>query len=269
MRTASVLLVGIALATMVWCLCARRLAWYALGERPITLAVALQTVAVLILIPPFSVWLGPPLHMVTGRWNVAALMGHWLCIASDAAIAYHVAWRANWEEDFRRGFKTHVELPATLAAGVMFALWWIGNGSNLPVRTFYLVPLDLSMRLYWAAFCTVLAWILGYAVHSMFKLRQDPRSRTTVTIYIAASCSGIISLMLRTVELAPSLNTGAGLVAASVFGCGAIGGFAAGSGSAWVRKTKWLSETSNELRQIPTTKPVKIEYFARVDMPPL
>jgi hypothetical protein len=267
MRTASVLLAVIALATMVWCLCARRLAWHALGERPITLAVTLQTVAVLILIPPMSAWLGPPLHAVTGQWNVAGLIGHWLCIASDAAIAYHVAWRANWEEDLRRGFKTHVELPATLGAGLMFSLWWIGNGSNAPVRTFYLVPLDLNMRLYWATFCTILAWILCYAVHSMFKLRQDPRSRATVTIYIAASCSGIISLALRIVELTPSLNTGAGLVAASVFGCGAIGGFAVGAGFAWVRKTKWLSETSNDLQQIPTTKPVKIIYYPRFDMP--
>lgn len=269
MRTVSVLLVVIALATMVWCLCARRLAWHALGERPITLAVALQTAAVLILMPPLSVWLGPLLQSLTGQWNVTGLIGHWLCIGSDAAIAYHVAWRAKWEEDFRRGFKTHVELPATLAAGLMLPLWWIGNGSKLRVRTFYLAPLDLSMRLYWAVFCAALAWILGYAVHSMFKLRKDPRSRTTVNIYIAASCSGIISLALRAVALVPSLNTGTNLMAASVFGCGAICGFAAGAGYAWVRKTKWISEISCELRQIPTTKPMKIKYSPRLDMPPL
>lgn len=269
MRTPSVLLLVVTLATMGWCLCARRLAWHALGERPITLAVALQTAAVIMLIPPVSVALGTPLHALTGQWNFAGLVGHCLCLASDAAIAYHVAWRANWENDFRRGFKTHVELPATLAVGLMFALWWIGNGSAVDVRCFFLVPLDLSMRAYWVVFCAALAWILCYAVRSMLRLRQDPRSRTTVTIYIAASCSGIVSLVLRTVELAPSLNTGAGMMVASIFGCGAIGGFAGGAGYAWVRKTKWLSETSRELREVPTTKPVKITYSARFDMPPL
>lgn len=267
MRT-DVLLVVFTLSVMVWCLFARRLAWHALGERPITLAVALQTVAVLMLVPPISTLLGPPLHDLTGQWNVAGLMAHFLCIASDAAIAYHVAWRAHWDEDFRHGFKTHVELPATFAIAVMFALWATGNGANVRVRCFYLVPLDLSMRIYWAVFCLALAWILLYAVQSMVKLRQDPRSRTTVTIYIVASCSGIGSLVLRTVELAPSLNTGAGMLAASIFGCGAIGGFAIGAGYSWIRKTKWLSDTSSELRQIPTTKPVKITYSARFDMPP-
>lgn len=267
--TISVLLIAVTLATMVWCLCARRLAWHALGERPITLAVALQTAAVVLLVPPASVALATPLHILTGQWNVAALIGHCLCVASDAAIAYHVAWRAHWEEDFQRGFKTHVEMPATFAIAVMFALWMVGNGSHIPVRTFYLIPLDWSMRAYWAVFCMALAWVLGYAVRSMFTLRRDPRSRTAVTIYIMASCSGIVSLILRTIQLAPSLNTGTGLVAASVFGCGAIGGFAVGAGYAWVRKTKWLSHTSSQIRQVPTTKPVKTTYSPRLDMPPL
>lgn len=263
-----ILLVVITLSVMSWCLFARRLAWHALGERPITLSVALQTIAVLMLIPPASVWLGPPLHALTGRWNVAGLLAHFLCLASDAAIAYHVAWRANWEEDFRRGFKTHVELPATLTMGLMFAMWAVGNGSTKRVRTFYLVPLDLSMRIYWAAFCLGLAWVLGYAVHSMFKLRADPRSRTTVGIYIAASCSGILALILRTVELAPSLNTVSGMLASSIFGCGAIGGFAIGSGYAWMRKTGWLRRATRQVRQVPTTKPVKITYSVRLDVNP-
>ena len=266
---ADVLLVVFTLSVMAWCLFARRLAWRALGERPITLAVALQTVAVLMLLPPISTMVGPLLHEWTGRWNVAGLFADCLCIASDAAIAYHVAWRAHWDEDFRRGFKTHVELPGTIAVGLMFALWAVGNGSRAHARVFYLIPLDLSMRLYWAVFCAALAWILLYAVHSMFKLRQDPRSRTTVTIYIAASCSGIIALVLRVAELAPPFDNGTGMLAASVFGCGAIGGFAVGAGYAWIRKTRWLAHTSRELREIPTTKPVKVIYSPRLDMPPL
>lgn len=268
MRNISLATLAITLTTMIWCLYARRLAWHALGERPITLAVALQTTAVFMLLPPMSVWLDRPLHTLTGQWNVPGITAHGMCIASDAAIAYHVAWRANWEADFRRGFKRHVELPATLAVALIFACWCLGNGSRIPVRCFYLVPLDLWTRAYWAVFCAVLVWILGYAVRSMFKLREDPRSRVTVTIYIAASCSGIMALVLRTVELAPSLNNAAGLAAASIFGCMAIGGFAVGAGYSWVRKSRWLYHASDELRQIPTAKPVKITYEPRLDAPP-
>lgn len=268
------ILVTAALVPLGWSLYARRIAWNCLGERPITLSAAMQTFAILMLLPQVPHPLGRLIHALTGVWNAQAFMAHVLCIGADVCIVYHVAWRAQHEEDFIRGFKTHVELPATLAIALMFGLWLSGNGARIPAKCFYLVDLDLSMKIYWLVFTGVLAWMMAYAIRWMFVLRQDPRSRTTVTIYICAGISGLIALLLRAIEaVLPALNNQAGLLAASFFGCAAVTGFAVGAGYSWHVKylkparMKWLTV---QPPPPPEPKPPKsrLRYSPRSDVTP-
>lgn len=255
-----------------WTVYARRIAWHCLGERPITLSVVLQTVAILMLLPRAPSPLGELIHSLTGLWNAQALLAHILCLGADVAIVYHVAWRALREEDFIRGFKTHVELPTTIAATLMFAAWLSGNGSRIHTKNFYLIKMDLSMSIYWLVFSGALAWMTGYAIHLMFLLRRDPRSRTTATIYITAGVSGLIALFLRATQaITPALNNDTGLMIASVFGCGAVVGFALGATHSWSKKMQWfIPQPKALLLAIPDGKvPVEArrKFSPRADLP--
>jgi hypothetical protein len=238
--TVTAILTMTSLGCLAWCLYRRRISWNCYGERPITLAVALMLLSLAMLVPPFSMPLNLLGHALTGRWNVQGLLAHGLCIAADAAIVYHITWRARYDADFRRAYRTHVELPGTLAFALMFALWLSGNGSTIPVASLYLVPLDATMRLYWLVLCAVLAWMMAYAMRWMIVLRQDPRSRPIVNIYIFAGSNTLLALLVCAAWNLTLLDDASAVMIATSLSCIGFVGFATGAATSWSRKREWL-----------------------------
>jgi hypothetical protein len=234
---------GLTVSLLTWCVGQRITAWRWRGERDMTVAIALMLVAILILVPPLSVIVGNAVHDLTGQWNLEAFVAHVLCIGADAAIVHHVAWRVLDRAELGRAFHTHVELPATLAVGLMFAFLELGNGVRIRRRCFYLVPTDIWLTLYWLVFCAVLAYMLLYSARAMLAVRRNPRSRTVATIYLCATTCGIEALLARAVEAVfPALNNDVGLLVAAIWGCEAVIAFAAGAGYSWRQKRRWFTE---------------------------
>jgi hypothetical protein len=220
------------------CVVRRRAAWWWRGERDITVAIALMLAGILLLVPPLSGIVGNVIHDWTGQWNLEAFIAHVLCIGADAAIVHHVAWRILTPAQLRRAFRKHVELPATLAIGLMFAFLQLGNGVRVRARCFYLVPTDLWLTLYWITFCAVLAYIIGYAGRAMRVIRwEDPRAAASMMFYMGGVSLGMAALAERIISLIfPVLNTGVGMAPAAILGCLAVAAFAGGAIQSWRQK---------------------------------
>jgi hypothetical protein len=235
-------------ALLVWCVFRRLSAWRWRGERDITVAIALMLAAILILIPPLSGIIGNAAHDWTGQWNLEAFAAHVLCIGADAAIVHHVAWRALDRAQLRRAFRTHVELPATLAVGLMFGFLELGNGVRIRRSCFYLVPTDLWLTLYWLTFVAVLSYIIIYAAVAMRVLRRDSRAEVPMMIYLSGVSFGLAALAERVLSVIfPILNTPIGMAPAAILGCLAVAAFAWGAVCSQRQKKQLTEQPDAEL----------------------
>jgi hypothetical protein len=269
----------IALGCLAWSLQVRRVAWYCIGEKAITLAVALMATAVLLLTPPVSVMVGVPLHAVTGLWNLQAFAAHVCCIAAGGAVVYHVTWRIHDDDELARSFHLWVQLPARLAITGLFALLVMGNGVRVRVRCFYQLPLDAWMRAYWLLLCLILGWIVVYAGRAMWYLRREEASRPAANMYLVAAGCGIAALAIRGAQAVFADQQD--MMLASVFGCDAMMMFALGAARSWQRKIAWLTVRTtpgdgvlHPPLQLHTEAPPRVRKFApgpapRLDLPGL
>jgi hypothetical protein len=199
-------------------------------------------------VPPTAGRVGGALHNITGQWNLYALIAHFLYLTAAACVAYHVVWRVYYDDEvaeFKRAFRRNVEYPITLAYPMMVSLFEFSNAPQhhchvrfVPSEQcfFAMTATNWQLVLYWQILCGVLAYIIMYAIRAMRLLRQDPRSRTVVTIFLLACYAGVAACAARMME---AVFTHSLLLSVALQGVGCAG-IAAGGFYSWRKKVKWF-----------------------------
>ena len=234
--------IAITLICILWSLWIRRGTWTCRWEVAATLNIALQGVAVALMSPLASEYLGPVLHDLTGKWNFEDYLGHDCYIVAASAIVYNALGRLQNDDAMQRSFRQYVERPATLCIPVLLAAFWLGNGAAVYRPDFFQVPTDFWLSVYWVVLCSILIYLLGYGMRALFVLRTDPRSRRIANIYLAASTSGMLACGIRILTACvPALQPHENGKLVWVFACGCGAVFALAAAHSWRIKTRWLS----------------------------
>jgi hypothetical protein len=232
---------GTALACAVFAVYQRRITWHCRGEQLITGSIVMQALSVAMQVPPFNTILGDGAHWLTGQWNLEAYVGYGLALGSMGVLAHHFHAMIEDDDDLRRGFRRHVELPTILGLALMFAFLQSGAGIHIDDSLFYLAQQDIWLRLYWLTFCLTSTWILAYVVRAIRVLRAYPSSRRVMTVYLCAAYCGVTAIAIRTIQAVCPLHASLGLVGSSVFGAGAMLLWTCGAAYSWTRRIRWFT----------------------------
>lgn len=232
-------LITFTLVTVCWSLWIRRVTWTCRMEVAATLNIALQGAAIFLMSPLASRTLGVWLHAPTGCWNLEDLIGHDCYVVAASALCYHMIIRLD-QEQLKRRFKLHVELPATLCLPIMLALFTIGNSVKVYNDDFFRVVADLSLIAYWIVLCGTLMYLLGYSIYSLIPMWRDrPAIRGLCGSYMLAAGFGMAACVVRiatTFLPAEMQDTAAASLPVWLLACSCGFGFAAISAHSWLEK---------------------------------
>ena len=240
-------LITITLCCIAWSLWIRRVTWSSRWEVAATLNIALQGVAVLLMLPLASETVGVALHALTGKWNLEDYVGHDCYIVAASAVVYNALGRLQDDHSLQQSFKQYVERPATLCIPLLLVTFSLGNGARIYKPDFFDVPTDFWLNIYWLLLCGTLIYLLGYGCRALLILRKDPRSRRIANVYLVASGAGIAACVVRIitayVPALQSMDIGSTLV--WVFACLCGVGFALTSAESWRQRTKWFTKANH------------------------
>lgn len=236
----------LALTTIAIALWIRRLTWRSniitpagiipdLSERAITLNVALQGVAVILMLPLTGHTIGHWLYKLTGEANLTNLIAHDCYIVAASMILMTGLDLQIEGAELRRKFRQRVEYPCTAVIPILTALFLKSSASDHPVDNFFAAQSDIYLTAYWILLCGVLAYSLLYAVFIFTS--AVPQLRTTgykvlVTAYTLSSSCGLIATSYKVVGATVGTDAAtAPFVWLFATLCGT--GFAVATGTAW------------------------------------
>jgi hypothetical protein len=234
-------LITATLATIGYSLWVRRHTWGSRFEADATLTIALQGCAVLLMSPWASATLGPPLHRSVGRWNAEDLLGHLCLIAAAAAIIHHGLARHVNDSQADRLFRRHIVAPVRLGVPLLVAVFIIADEAYhndlFPAHIG-----NLWLGAYWLVLGGTLTYLLSYAGRVLLILRADPRSITTVNIYLISAAFSVGAVLIQTSTAWAGID-----VTLPIWLCACLGaiGFAYGSARSWHAKTAWFTSGYN------------------------
>jgi hypothetical protein len=238
-----VALISITLACITGSLWVRRRTWFSRWEVAGTLCIAAQGCAALLLSPMASEIFGPPLHAITGMWNLEDFLGHLSYLLAAVAFAQAVLSRAADDQRLQEIGTQWIERPATVCIPLMWAVWATGNGSKVYRSNFYDVPGDVWLKIYWLLFSAMLIYLLAWTLPALLFLRGIPRHRPTATVYLALVVAGIAVCSARIVTEWCSWSERGVVGWSSTFAGGII--FAVATARSWRNKTKWFKRRSD------------------------
>lgn len=228
------------IATLAAILCSlwiRRDTWRSRWEAGATINIALQGCAVLLMSHWAAAVLGPTLHRIFGLWNVQHLLGHICWIFAVTAIIQHGLTRLATEAHVRGLLRTYVARPVWLGVPLLGVLFVIADeGHHLD---FFAAPAsDVWLAAYWLVLCGLLIYLLSYAARVLLILRTDPRSTTTVDLYLISAGFGAAAAVIQMGTAWAGTD-----IALPVWLCACLGaiGFAYGSARSWQAKVAWFT----------------------------
>lgn len=230
------ILITVTLAAILASLWIRRDTWRSRWEVDASLNVALQGLGVLLMSPWVSTALGPPLYRISGLWNVQHLLGHLCLIVAATAIIRHGLVRLAGEPLVGRLFRRQVLRPLQVGVPLLVALLIAADEGHhrdlLPahVHTGWLGA-------YWLLLGGLLIYLLSYAGRVLLIVREDPRSRATVDLYLIAVAFGVAASVIQVAAAWAGID-----VALPVWSCACPGaiGFAYASARSWQAKIDWF-----------------------------
>lgn len=244
MSTASI---SAALVVMVATLWIRRLAWRCRYEAAVTANVAAQVVCLLLIAPAITDIVGPPLHTLTGRWNVEDLLGHLAYLTGIATLTHTMLGRLQLTEEHRHQLtRSRLELPATIVVPTLIGMFWLA-APQTHIADLVAAPANGWMAGYWLLLCAASAWVLCHLLRVLFILRGDRRSTRVANIYIASIGIDLLSLTSLCVSVAvPSYPR----MVSWVLMCTAVAGYGVAASYSWRRRVAWFGlDTSG---RVPT-----------------
>jgi hypothetical protein len=233
-----VALISITLVCIAGSLWVRRRTWFSRWEVAGTLCIAAQGCAALLISPTASAILGPPLHAISGMWNLEDFLGHVSYVVAAVALAQTVLSRITDDDRLQEIGTQWIERPATVCIPLMLAAWALGNGSKIYRSNFYEVPGDAWLKIYWLLFSIMLIYLLAWTLRGVLFLRRIPRHRPTATVYLVLVVAGIAVCTARIVTEWCSWPEHGVVGWLSTFAGGII--FAVAAARSWRTKTRWF-----------------------------
>ncbi|MEB3070595.1 hypothetical protein [[Mycobacterium] vasticus] len=226
------------LAIIVYSLWVRRDTWWTRWEVTASFAVAMEGCALLLMSPWAAPTVGVMLHQALGVWNVQQMLGHLCLIAAVSGNIYHMLVRLADPEQVRVLMRRQLMVPIWLGVAVMVPTFVLADQDYVP--DFFSAPSANSwMIVYAVTGSAVVLYLSAYVSRLMLTLRQDPRAKTTIDLYLvsmgfaaAATATVIASAWVDGDDTGPVIW---------VCVCLSIGVFAYGSARSWRAKSAWFS----------------------------
>lgn len=229
-------LIVVTLAALLCSLWIRRYTWRSRWEAGATRNIALHGCAVLLMSQWAAAALGPLLHRIFGLWNVQHLLGHICWIFAVTAIIRHGLIRLVDETHESELLRKHVTRPLRIGVPLLVALFVIADeGHHLD---FFAAPADFWLLAYWLVLGALMIYLLSYAGRVLLILRTDPRSTTTVDLYLISAGFGVAASVIQIGTAWAGTD-----IALSVWLCACLSaiGFAYGSARSWQAKVAWFT----------------------------
>lgn len=239
-------LIGATVVVALYTLWVRRDTWWSRWEIGITLAIALETVALVLMSPWAAETLGPGLQHVTRIWNTQQLAGHICFVVAIAANIYHVLARLADFDQFRPLFRLHVLLPVQAGGVAMVAVLVVADAGYRPDGFSSLGGGGAWARAYWVLLSLLLIYLSGYATRVLSMLRSDPRAKETVELYTASTAFAVAGIMAL-LSNAWSKSDVSPLI--WLCACISVAIFAYGSARSWQAKAAWFASNGRPVAQ--------------------
>lgn len=239
--TALSLLITATFAVTIYTLWVRRTTWRVGWETATTVnVIGLSTC--MLLIPPYlaNLW-GPPLHAITGIWNLQDLIGHITYLIGISALLHTVIHRLALP-DRERLIRQRIEVPATIVLPTLIAMFLVG-APDQPIVDLISAPMHGWLAAYWLMLCAAAGWIIGHLIWALTIMRRDSRHVIVANIYLVAlaldGCC-VACLVLHVFCRAPGWPAWVTLCAACV-------GYVVAAWVSWERKLRWFKARSERL----------------------
>lgn len=238
-------LITATLAVVAYSLWVRRHTWRSRWEIGASCGILLEGCALVLMSPWASAVVGPPLHRITGLWNLQTMLGHLCLIAAIASVVHHILVRLTDDHQLRALFHSRITVPVRFGVLLLVPAFVIAGERSQPD----LFSADLAggrLTGYWLVTGSLIIYLSTYGGRALLILRPDPRATATVNTYLASSAFGIAGSMLQmsTAWSARDVSPGVWLCA-----CLAVSIFAYGSARSWQAKVAWF--TPEHPRPVP------------------
>ncbi|QZA07585.1 hypothetical protein K3U94_22145 [Mycolicibacter heraklionensis] len=239
-------LIGATVVVALYTLWVRRDTWWSRWEIGITLAIALETLGLVLMSPWAAETLGPWVHRAMRMWNVQQLAGHICFVVAIAANIYHVLARLADFDQFRPMFRLHVRLPVQVGVVAMVAVFIVADAGFRPDGFSTLGGGGAWARAYWVLLSLLLIYLSGYATRVLSMLRSDPRAKETVDLYTASTAFAVAAIMAL-LSNAWTKSDVSPLI--WLCGCISVAIFAYGSARSWRAKAAWFVSSERPVAQ--------------------
>lgn len=184
------------LAVVALSLYIRRFTWQSPQEQAITLAIALQGAAAILMLPWTSKHVGQPIYALTGVANLEDLAAH-ICYVIAGALIVMNSLDIHYEpEELQQRFRQHVELPCVGVISILVFLHLQGRGSKIQADDYFNLTSD---PYYWIIVCGILIYALGYAICMYTAVRQEPGFKWLVAGYVISASVGVLACLLKVI----------------------------------------------------------------------
>lgn len=238
--------IGATVVVALYSLWVRRDTWWSRWEIGVTLAIALETCALVLTSPFAAATLGPWTHSVARIWNLQQLAGHLCFVLAVAANIFHVLPRLADFSRIRPLFRRHVEWPVRIGVVALVAVFIIADAGYRPDGFSTGNDAGAWAKVYWVLFCGMLMYLSGCATRLLLLVRSDPRAKETVELYTASSAFALASLvaLLSTTWTKVDVSQ---LVWLCI--CISVAIFAYGSARSWKAKAAWFASGSRPIKE--------------------
>lgn len=231
-------LIAATLAVVGYSLWVRRDTWWSRWEIGVSVALALEGVALILLSPWGATIIGPALHRIVGLWNVQDLLGCLCIVVAVSANIYHTMVRLTDPQQVRALMRRQLRIPVRCGIVAMVVLFAIADEHSLS-DGLAAGGTGGWFAAYWAATGGVLLLLCGYATRVLLPLKADPRATETYRLYLTSSTFAIAAIVLQLASVWAALEAAQVAVWACV--CLSIAVFAFGSARSWRAKADWFS----------------------------
>lgn len=225
------------LAIIIYSLWVRRDTWWSRWENALTLALALNGCALLLMSPWATVELGPVLHRALGVWNVQQLVGHLCLIVAITASIHHMLVRLADPKQVRFIMRRQLMIPIWLGFAVMVPSYLRANHKYQP-EILTVTTTDPWLRAYELAMCALVLFLSAYLSRLMLVLRRDPRAKSTIDLYLVSMTFAATACVIVIGSTWVDGNASPGVW---VCICLSVGTFAYGSARSWRDKSAWFT----------------------------
>ncbi|OMC09085.1 hypothetical protein AWC18_20335 [Mycolicibacter nonchromogenicus] len=234
--------IGATAVMVTYCLWVRRDTWWSRWEAGATFAIAMEGLGLLLLTPWAATELSPPLHTVTGVWNVQQLLGFLCLVAGIIGNIYHMLVRLTDPAHVWPIMRKHLLVPVGIGVAVVVVAF-VSTDRGFEPDLFAALDGDHWVTVTEVAIAALVLFLSSYVGRLVLSLRHDQRARTTLVLYVAAMTFAAMA------GVAAVVSIWFGGYAGTVIWVGlclSVSIFAYGLARSWKAKRAWFTADGDE-----------------------